>query len=46
MEIDTQSMRLWELIPLTPTVNGYHNAYIYMCGGIVLPVPSTVPCIL
>ena len=35
--------RLFELVPLTPTLNGYHDSSGRMCGGVVLPGPSAVP---
>ena len=35
--------RLLELVPLTPTLDGYHNSSGRMCGGVVLPGPSAVP---
>ena len=35
--------RLYELVPLRPTVDGYHDASGYMCGGVVLPGPTAVP---
>ena len=38
--------RLFELVPLTPTLDGYHDSSGRMCGGVVLPGPSSVPCVL
>ena len=35
--------RMYELIPIRPTLDGYHNASGYMCGGVVLPGPTTTP---
>ena len=35
--------RLYELVPLKPTLNSYHYASGYMCGGAVLPGPMAVP---
>ena len=34
---------LYEIVPLHTTLDGYHNAYWYMCGGAVLPGPTAVP---
>ena len=31
---------MYELFPLHPTVDGYHDASGYMCGGVVLPGPT------
>ena len=30
---------IYKLVPLRPTVDGYHNAYGYMCGSVLLPGP-------
>ena len=29
--------RMYKLVPLHPTVDSYHDASGYMCGGVVLP---------
>ena len=34
---------LYELVPLHTNMYGYHNASGYMCGGAVLPGPTSVP---
>ena len=34
---------MYELVPLCPTLDGYHNAYVYMCRGVVLPGPTATP---
>ena len=34
---------LFELVPLTPTLDGYHDSSGRMCGGVVLPGPSAFP---
>ena len=39
-------MRIYELVPLRPTMDGYHDASGYICGGVVLPVPTSLPLIL
>ena len=39
-------MRIYELVPLVPTVEGYHDALGTMCGGVVLPGPIAVPQVL
>ena len=42
-------MRIYKLVPLQPTVDGYHNtssyhdASGYMYGGVVLQVPTAIP---
>ena len=38
--------RLFELVPLTPTLDGYHDSSGRMFGGVVLPGPSAVPRVL
>ena len=35
--------RMYELVALRPTVDGYHDASGYMCGGMVLPGPTAIP---
>ena len=37
---------IYELVPLRPTVDGYHDASSYMCGSVVLPEPTAIPRIL
>ena len=34
---------MYELVPLRPTVDGYHDASGYMFGGVVLPGPTATP---
>ena len=34
--------RLYEIVPLQPTLDNYINDSRYMCGGAVLPGPTTV----
>ena len=36
--------RLYELVPLVPTVDGYHNDYGTICGGVLLPGTPAVMC--
>ena len=31
---------MYELVPLRPTVDGYHDASVYVCGGVVLLGPT------
>ena len=38
--------RLFKLVPLTPTLDGYHDYSGILCGGVVLPRPSAVPLVL
>ena len=35
--------RMYELVPLRPTADGYHDASGYMCGGVVLLGPTAIP---
>ena len=37
---------IYKLVPLRPTVDGYHNAFGYMCGSVLLPGPMAIPRIL
>ena len=34
---------MYELVPLQPMLDGYHNDSGYECGGGILPVPKAVP---
>ena len=38
--------RIYALVTLQPTVDGYHDASGYMCGGVFLPGPTAIPWIL
>ena len=38
--------RIYELVPLRPTMDGYHNASGYMCGGVVLMGPMAIHRVL
>ena len=38
-DMDSRPTRLFELVPLTPTLYGYHDYSGRMCGGVVLPGP-------
>ena len=38
--------RIYKQVSLRPTVDSYHNASGYMCGGMVLPGPTVIPHIL
>ena len=42
-DVAKRPTRMYELVPLRPTVDGYHNASGYMCGGVVLPGPTATP---
>ena len=33
---------IYELVPVRHTEDGYHVAFGYMCGGVVLPRPTPV----
>ena len=35
--------RMYDLVPLCPTLDGYHDASGYMYGGVVLPGPTATP---
>ena len=35
--------RLFKLVPLTPSLDGYQKSSGRMCGGVVLPGPSSAP---
>ena len=34
---------MYELVPLRPTVDGYHDASRYMCNGVSLTGPTAIP---
>ena len=36
-DVSKRPTRMYELVPLRPTVDSYHDASGYMCGGVVLP---------
>ena len=36
-DVAKRPTEIYELVPLRPTVDGYHDASGYMCGGMVLP---------
>ena len=42
-DVANRPTRMYELVPLRPTMEGYHNASGYMCGGVVLPGPTATP---
>ena len=45
-DMASRSTRLFKLVPLTPTLDGYHDSSGGMCGGVVLHGLSAVPHIL
>ena len=45
-DMASRPTRLFELVPLTPTLDGYHDSSGRMCGGVVLTGPSAVPRVL
>ena len=45
-DMASRPTRLFELVPLTPNLDGYHDSSGRMCWGMVLPGPSAVPCVL
>ena len=42
-DLSKRPMSLYELVPLRPTMDGYHNASGYMCVDTVLLIPMAVP---
>ena len=42
-DLSRHPTRLYGLVLLQPTVDGYHEASRYICGGLVLPVPNAIP---
>ena len=42
-DVANRPTRMYELVTLRPTVDGYHDASSYMCGGVVLPGPTAIP---
>ena len=42
-DVAKQPTLMYELVPLRPTVDGYHDASGYMCGGVVLLGPTATP---
>ena len=42
-DVAKRPTRMYKLVPLRPTVDGYHDASGYMCGGVVLPGPTATP---
>ena len=42
-DVAKRPTRMYKLVPLRPTVDGYHDASGYMCGGVVLPGPTSPP---
>ena len=41
-DVANRPTRMYELVPLRPTVDGYQDASGYMCGGVVLPGPTSI----
>ena len=42
-DVAKRPTRMYEIVPLRPTMDGYHDASRYMCGGMVLPGPTAIP---
>ena len=42
-DVAKRPTRMYELVPLRPTVDGYHDASGYMCAGVVIPGPTATP---
>ena len=45
-DMASRPTRLFELVPLTPTLTGYHNSSGRMWVGVVIPGPSAVPRVI
>ena len=45
-DVANRPTQIYELVLLRPTVDSYHDASSYMCGGMVLPGPTEIPWIL
>ena len=41
-EMGRQPTRLYEIVSLEPVLEGYYHASGYMCGELVLPVPTVM----
>ena len=41
-DVANRPTRMYELVPLRPNVDGYHNTSGYMCRGVVLPGPTAI----
>ena len=42
-ELSYHPVRILELVPLTQTLTGNHYAYGYICGGVWIPVLTSIP---
>ena len=42
-DVANRPTRMYELVPLRPTVDGCHNASGCIRGGVVLPGPTAIP---
>ena len=42
-DVDKRPTQMNKLVPLRPTMDGYHDASGYMYGGVVLTGPTTTP---
>ena len=42
-DVANRPTRMYDLVPLQSTVDGYHDASGCMCGGVVLPGPTAIP---
>ena len=45
-DMSKQPTRIYELVPIRPTMDGYHDASGYMCGDAVLRGPTFIPKVL
>ena len=44
-DVSNRPTSIYELVPLRPTVDGYHKTFSYMCGAVVFPGPMAIPWI-
>ena len=45
-DLSKRPARICELVPIRPTLDGYNKASGYMCIGVVLQGPTTIPWVL
>ena len=45
-DVSNRPAHIYELVPLRPTADGYHDAFGYMCGSVVLTGLTAIPRIL
>ena len=45
-DVSKRPTRIYELVLLRPTTDGYHDSSAYMCGSVVLLGPMAIPRVL